>query len=106
MKKIIFFLILFFSFSILAQPAKVLICAPGDLKVAQATDTILKKFYHEKIDISDTFTDAINNYDAVFLELSYKHPISIPDGNFLKGYLHSNKKLFVEGIELSTDASE
>src|SRR2546421_11389029 len=95
MKKTVLFLALFSS-SLLAQPAKVLICASGDLNAAKALDTTLQKFYHNSIDVSDTLTESINNYEAVFLMLDWRHRVTQQSGEILKAYLHSKRKLYVE----------
>ncbi|MFI5263129.1 MAG: T9SS type A sorting domain-containing protein [Candidatus Kapaibacterium sp.] len=98
MKKIFLFLflIVFSTSSILAQPAKVLICAPGNLSAAKTTDSSLQKYYTDSIDLSDTITNGINNYEAVFLLLSSQRPLSKEDENHLKGYLNSKKNLYIE----------
>jgi hypothetical protein len=93
MKKIII-LALFIASSAFAQNAKVLICSPGDPVSAQATLASLQKVYHDSIDVSDTITDAVNNYEAVFLQVSYRRPLN-SGGTVIKKYLHENKKLFV-----------
>jgi hypothetical protein len=96
MKKLLAFLALLFASFVLAQPAKVLVCAPGNLAAAKFTDSILAKFYFDPIDVSDTITDAINNYEAVFLLLPDSRELTLEKGNLLKSFLKSNKKLYVE----------
>src|SRR5437870_2377389 len=95
MKKAFLFLMLCSS-SLLAQPAKVLICAPGDLNAAKALDTTLHKFYHDSIDVSDALTDAISNYEAVFLLINRQHPITQTGSSSIQKYLHADKKLYIE----------
>ena len=82
----------------MAQTAKVLICAPGNLNAAKATDATLQKFYHEKIDLSDTLTEAINNYQAVFLLLNYSQKLTIEQENLLRTYLTKSKSLYLENF--------
>ena len=94
MKKLFLFLALLFSSSALAQSAKVLVCAPGNLAAAKTTDSALAKFYAGSIDVSDTITEAINNYEAVFLKLN--NPITQESESILESFLHSNKKLYIE----------
>jgi len=96
MKKLFLFLALLSASSALAQSAKVLVCAPGNLTAAKSTDSVLAKFYTDSIDVSDTITEAINNYEAVFTILSWGHPLTLQDASYLKLYLRSNKKLYVE----------
>jgi hypothetical protein len=105
MKKIFLFLILLSSSSVLAQSAKVLVCAPGDLNAAKATDSVLAKFYFDPIDVSDTITDAINNYEAVFL-ISKEGKSSSSDELLLKKYLQSNKKIYLENYFAKLDPND
>ncbi|MEI8133465.1 MAG: T9SS type A sorting domain-containing protein [bacterium] len=95
MKKFILLLLLFISASALAQPAKILVCAPGNLAAAKFTDSVLATFYADPIDVSDTITDGINKYEAVFLCIT-NYQISTTEGITLKKFLHSNNKLYIE----------
>src|SRR5438105_288235 len=95
MKKLILFLFVFSSAPLLAQPAKVLICASRDTASANRILASLQKYYHAKIDVTDTITDAINNYDAVFVSLN-KDTLDDRAASILKNYLGAHRKLYVE----------
>jgi hypothetical protein len=95
MKKLLLFLLLFTSSSLLAQTAKILVCAPGDLNAANVILASLQKAYPYKIDVSDTITDAILNYEAVFLILT-RDTLTPTNTVTLKHFLRSNNKLYVE----------
>ncbi len=95
MKKLLIFLALFFASSALAQSAKVLVCGPGNLAAAKSTDSTLAKFYSDRIDISDTITEEINKYEAVFIMIPW-HQLSFREGKMLQNYLRPDKKLYVE----------
>lgn len=99
MKKLFLFLALLSTSSVLAQSAKVLICAPGNLNAAKVTDSSLRKFYHDKIDLADTLTDAVNNYEAVFL-LSSGLFLTPTEQNLLRTYLTKSKSLYIENYNV------
>jgi hypothetical protein len=103
MKKLFLFLALLSASSALAQSAKVLVCAPGDLAAAKSLDSTLQKFYYGKIDVSDTITEVVNNYEAIFVLLLQAYDprtstggLTLEGGILLRKFLHSNNKLYLQ----------